>query len=169
MSPIVMGIIIGVYIVCVIITAGLGFGLTGSLAEISRKSLWQCSDSDATVFDNNTCSGVDFAQYNTTVMVSSPSVTKLSKTLLISLVFERVGNWSTVLSTNVYVDVLITGMHGNETKDVVVQDSKTAQNIANALNNEQQKPGILRYIKEARVQVNSLQLSKAETTHDKAS
>jgi len=129
MPAMAMGITLGVYVLVVVIAAGIGFGLTGSLAEISRKSTWQCSDSEATVFDNNTCSGVDFAKYNTTVMVSSPSVTKLSKTLLISLVFERVGNWSTVLSTNIYVDVLITGMDGNEPKEVVVHDSNYSMHV----------------------------------------
>jgi len=129
MSPIVMGIIIGVYIVCVIITAGLGFGLTGDLAEVSRTSLWDCNDSEAVVFDNNTCAGLDFAQYNTTAIVTSPVVSKLHKTMLITLLFQRVGTWSTVLSTNVSVDVVITGKIGNESMDVVVDDRNWTMHV----------------------------------------
>ena len=54
---------------------------------MSKTSVWRCADSDATVFDNRTCTGVDLARYNTTATVTSPAMTKWGKTLLIDLIF----------------------------------------------------------------------------------
>jgi len=122
MPPLFMGIIIAVYVIVVVITAGVGFGLSGSLADISQTSLWQCNDSNATVFDSNSCKGVDIAKYHTVASVSSPNVSKLHKTLLINLVFQHVGNWTNVLSTNVTMDVVIKGRSGNETGELVADE-----------------------------------------------
>ena len=111
MPPLIMGIIIAAYVIVVVISAGVGFGLcsflfsfffhvffffdvyfvyvftVGSLADLSTTSLWQCNDSEATEFNNQTCSGVDIANYHTQAFVTSPNVSKLQKTLLISLIF----------------------------------------------------------------------------------
>jgi len=129
MPPLVMGIILGAYGLAVLIAASLGFGMTGELAEVSRTSLWKCNNSNTTIFDNNTCSGADFARYNTTVRFTSPQVSKLQKTLLVSLVLEHVGNWTTVTSTNMSVDVIITGLRQNITKEIVANDQNVSIHV----------------------------------------
>jgi len=129
MPPLYLGIIIAAYVIIVIIAAGVGFSLSGSLAEVSRTSLWQCDNSGATEFDSEACSGVDIATYHTNAFIRSPNVSKLQKTLLIDLIFEHVGNWSKVMSTNVYADVVIKGMDGDEEKEIVVDDRNYSMHV----------------------------------------
>jgi len=163
MPPLIMGIILGVYALVVIICAGVGFGLTGDLAEVSRMSLWQCNESNATMFDNKTCTGLDFAEYNTLATVSSPSMSKPQKTLIVSLVLQHVGNWSTVMSTNVSVSMYITGWKGNLTKELVANEPNWTMHVYCPNASEWCNPIVLNHINALKSDVYEMNFSLLRT------